>query len=158
VSIVDKRGALRQTAVVPVFCDGCGMTSELPRATDRMRDALIHMGYYREFFHELELLERTELLFARFPESRHPLVAEHLHIRPSEVATSADEEFERALGVDAELHEFLGRCGFLLPARLQFVRESVASYSARLHEFRVHCQTCEAGTLCLEQEFFERLG
>jgi hypothetical protein len=116
------------------------------------------MGYYCGFLRELDLLERAQRLFARFPDSRHPLVAEYLHLDPSEVPTAADEAFERALSEDAELREFLSRSGFLLSARLKFVRESVASYTGRVEEFRVPCPACGAGALCLEQEFFERLA
>ncbi len=155
-SIVDKHGALSRMPFVPVFCDSCGQASELTCVSEQTRNALIQMGNYRELRRELELLERTERLFARFPNSRHRLVAEHLHLRPNEVPTTADEAFERALGEDAELREFLTHCGFLLTARLEFVRTSVASYTNWQH-FLIPCPTCGAGILCLEREFFEHL-
>jgi hypothetical protein len=158
VAIVDKRQAIRRHMVLPVVCDRCGDTSRLTRAEEPTRAALLQMGYYRGFLRELELLERAERLFARFPGSRHPLIAEHLDLQPGAVPTALDEEFERALREDAELHEFLTGSPFLLAARLQVVRESVASYSGRVAEFQVACPVCGTGSLCLEQGFFERLG
>jgi hypothetical protein len=136
VSFVDKYGALRRHKVVPVICDECGQRPNMPRPNERTRDALIQTGYYRGFVHELEMLERTERLSARFSNSRHPLIAGHLHLRPSEVPTAADEGFERALREDAELHEFLTRCGFLLPARLKVVRQSLESDEPALRRVR----------------------
>jgi hypothetical protein len=138
-AVVNKHAALRRHAVVDVACDHCGNSVRLPRVNDRMRDVLIQMGYYRGFLRELNLLERTERLFANFSDSRHQLIAEHLHLSPNDATTAADEAFERALGEDPELHQFLNRCGFLLPVRLTFVRESVTSYSKRVEEFRLPC-------------------
>jgi hypothetical protein len=121
------------------------------------RNALIDTGRHRAALRELELLERTERLFARFPESRHHVVVEHLHLRSSKIPTEADEGFERALREDAELHTFLTHCRFLLPARLEGVRRGLASDAGRVEEFRVPCPACAEGSLCLEQDFYESL-
>jgi len=115
------------------------------------------MGYYRWFLRELDLLQRTERLFARFPNSLHPLIVQHLHL---EVAPAGDDEaFEQALKEDAELHEFL-KMSFWLPRRLEFIRESVDSFAKRKRfgEFLVQCQACYVGSMCLEEKFFEQLG
>jgi hypothetical protein len=156
--IVDKREALRRHVVLPVVCDRCGQATRLTRVEEPTRVALIQMGYYRGFLRELDLLERAERLFARFPGCRHPLIAEHLELPPGEAYAGEDAEFERALGEDAELHEFLKQASFVLPARLEVVRASVASFSGRVAEFQVACPTCGTGSLCLERGFFERLG
>lgn len=156
-SVVDKHGALRQHSVVPVVCAQCTYATELPRPAGQTCSALIETSYYRGFVSELYLLERTRLLFDRFPRSRHPVMAEHLHLDPNEVPTAVDAEFERALRRDAELLKFLTQGSFLLPRRLQFVRQSVSDYERRAQEFRVPCPACEEGALSLEQAFFESL-
>lgn len=155
-SIVNKHRALRQLGIVAVICDRCGHTTEADCTEDQICDALIQRGRHRGFVVELDLLERTERLFACFPESRHRIIAEHLHFMPNNLPTLADEDFERALAADKELSDFLTRCKFLLPARLKFVREQVESY-LWVDQLPDLCPACYEGTLCLEQELYNRL-
>lgn len=114
-------------------------------------------GYFRSFAAELALLERFETLCASFPESRHPLISEHLPL-PRRVSPETDHEVDLALEADQELCEFLKKTGFLLSVRIGFVREAVASYKAQLTASRIPCKDCSEGSLWIDDEFFEQLA
>lgn len=153
-ALIRKLPALLRHDIVPVFCDRCGAATHLSRVDEDTAQCLIATGYYRSSVRELDLLQRTERLFARFPHSRHLTIVQHLHLNGPD---AADEEFDRALREDKELQAFL-QMGFLLPVRLKAVQESVTSSSKSIKHYRVPCRSCHLGGLFLKDTFFERLG
>ena len=154
--VIEKEFAIRQVSSVPILCDGCGQEDILINPSDQICDALVGASYIYEFQQELALLQRTQALFDRFPDSRHriKLTREYLdeHPRPE-----PDLEFEMALNKAADLKEFLRTNGFWLPARLNGVQESLIRWQKELDRDSIQCSSCHEGCYRIEPKFFERL-
>ena len=156
--IADKWAALAGYTMAPMVCRGCGVESELSCADEEVRDALIEAANRDEFRDELDLLQRADRLFKRFPRSQHPVKVAKERVATGPVPWVSDPEFERALQGERGLYDFLSRSSFYLPARLRFVAERVAELEQSPEPRRFACPVCGFVPLRLESAFFDRLG
>jgi hypothetical protein len=58
---------------------------------------------------------------------------------------------------DPEVADTLRRSSFLLPRRLEFIRDSTKRYAARQRDFRIVCAACGIGQLALDEASFVAL-
>jgi hypothetical protein len=146
---IEQAILLAEQSSVLVRCNHYGEQSDLAPLSSTVADALVETQYFRQFLKELSVLERIEALFERFPNSRHEwkIEKEHQHAEPA-----PDAEFERAALEDTEVAHSLRFHSFLLPKRIEFVRECVRDYAARWDSFSVTCPVCRAGAVFVEPE------
>jgi hypothetical protein len=156
--IADKRAALARFTAAPMVCRECGAYSELPCTDEDTRNALIEAADRDEARDELDLLQRADRLFKRFPRSRHPAKVARERLGGGPVPLVSDPEFERALRAEPGLHDLLARSSFYLPARLKGVAEYVAAMEHSPEPQRFACPVCGFVPLRLEAEVFERQG
>jgi len=157
-AFVNKWAALQELENVPVSCSTCGVQTELHSPDEAVRHALHDASYIQSFKKEIVLLQRTQALFDRFPESRHPIKVNHEHVEKAErTQVQADTDFDRALADDAELRHFLMRSSFLLPARLAGVSKACDEWQQRLDDSLIRCNACQYGHYVIDAALFERL-
>ena len=102
---------------VDTTCPECGYSAHQSDLLKKAKLALVATTQYVRAATELRLLRKTQDLFARFPNSRHPYVVDKLNLK---VGSEPDPEIEAELEQDPELRNFLNPDhGFYLPARLK---------------------------------------
>ncbi len=104
-----------------------------------------------ELRRELDLVQRTESLFNRFPDSKHPTKMHRLDIKAE---TAPDPEFDAALAEDPELAEFLSKSMFLLPGRMELLRGSIGESAPSVDVTLITCKGCGSGVLLLDEQFY----
>lgn len=155
--LIDKAHAIRQTQTVPILCHSCGQQSSLEEPTEEICDALVTASYIAQFEQETALLQRTQMLFDRFPKSQHPDKLSKEYLTSKRPQPQPDPQFETALDKDAELKDFLKTHGFWLPARSKAVREALKQWKAELSYDVIRCASCNKGHYRIEPDFFDRL-
>ena len=149
---------------LPVACTECNSHFQLEQPTDDQLDMLINASYLVSLRRELVLLQRTQELFDKFPDSRHPVKVAKSVLRTkesgfAEPASKPDQAFEEALQSDQELMHFLrpptGSSSFYLPARLHGAKEGVENFAASVAKAAVKCTHCQTGFLCIQDPHFD---
>ncbi|MGE3805921.1 MAG: hypothetical protein AB7K24_14710, partial [Gemmataceae bacterium] len=154
----DKRAALREYTTAPMVCRSCGAVSDLTCTDEATRAALIEAAYRDELRDELDLLQRADRLFKRFPHSRHPVKVAREQLDPGPCPWVSDPEFARALLAERGRYDFLSSSSFYLPARLRCVLEQAAIMDRSPEPPRFECPACGFVPLRLDAACFERLG
>lgn len=153
--------ALQPCTFVPLVCNACG--NQTDRKTPSFEDlkAFLLVQALRTTRHELVLLQRTQVLCNRFPDSRHPVRVAILNIKlPSGSKGEPDQEFEAAMREDPELADWLcpsqGYRGIYLPARLKATTEAVNSLEKQvMNQPIARCSSCGQAALEVPESFIE---
>ena len=156
-TFVNKWAALLELESIPISCYSCGAKIELHSPTETMLHALHDASYIQSFKKEITLLQRTQALFERFPNSRHPTKINHEYLKAERSQVLADIEFDRALTDDPELSQFL-KSGFWLPARLNGVSKACIEWQERLDDSEIRCVACKNGHYVIDAALFEQLA
>jgi len=148
------------TNPLPLVCAFCGCQTEIWSPSDQQLGDLIDASYLISLQRELLRLQRTQVLFDRFPASRHPVKVDKFYAGNSrDQDTEEDADFEAALQSDPELMEFLrpasGERSFYLPARLSWVTQRVAYLKNAVAQSSIRCGSCQEGFLRIKHSWFE---
>ena len=155
--------SLLEAEVVPVVCPGCGYHENLRHPRKDLCQALYARTFLDEAREEVEMLERVERLFSRFPEAQgfiNVSVDQILSGQWPLVKTADDPALQEALDADPELTRFLQGSSFSLPARLRFLREQVQHMEEECARGKVaqkRCPACHNNHLRVEHTFYNRL-
>ena len=155
--LIEKGLAIRQVESIPILCGHCGQESTFGQPIEEVCDALVTASYIYQFQQELALLQRTQVLFNCFPNSRHQEKLAKEYVTSKRPRPQPDPRFEIALDKDTELKDFLRAHGFWLPARLKVVQESLVRWQEELDHKAIQCASCSEGCYHVEPDFFDRL-
>ena len=138
------------------LCPECGYKDSVDDLPKNAKLALVDTTHFVMAQTELRLLRKTKALFARFPDSRHPVVVGKMHM---DVEPQADPGFDAELKADPELNRFLDPDhGFYLPARLRVCERAAESEPPeRSQRADIACPEC-GHFLILPEQFFRMVG
>ena len=141
---------------IPVECVHCGYSETRTDFADETKQAVIETTVHSELDTERKMLQRTRLLFDRYPKSRHPIILNKTGRRKT-VIPSSDPAFESELIADPELHEFLTNGGFNLDARESFVASRIPELLPYTEREDLRCHQCGA-YLVIPRSFYYQVG
>lgn len=118
-TILRPGGCITEYKEIPTICPHCGYTETSTALSNDTKRAFVNATRYHRAITELRLLRKTKVLFDRFPDSRHRVVVDKMHLKDS---PCEDAELDAELDADPDLRHFLRpEHGFYLPARLALI-------------------------------------